>query len=246
MEKSINPWISVVLVRTIYPSNIGAAARAVANMGAHRLILIDPHCEINSKAKQGAAGAQEALESLKIYKDWPDFYQSEGSGLRLALTRRSGKLRPPLDLRQAIQRQKPFMEAGDLTHIYLVFGPEDDGLSSDDLAFVNLSCQLPTYGPFPSLNLAQAVLLALYICQSGLESFSLSSEHPPSPCLKPLYFPDQSLQDWLTAMGFDIKARRSSAYLTLRRLLLQNQPTNTELQVLEAILQQNIRKLKER
>ena len=41
-----------------------------------------------------------------------------------------------------------------------------------------------------------------------------------------------------------MRARRASAYLTLRRLFLQNLPTRHEIQVLEAVLQQNIRKLK--
>ena len=45
-------------------------------------------------------------------------------------------------------------------------------------------------------------------------------------------------------MGFNIQARRASAYLTLRRLLLFNRPTQHETQVLEAILQQNLRRLK--
>jgi tRNA C32,U32 (ribose-2'-O)-methylase TrmJ len=47
-------------------------------------------------------------------------------------------------------------------------------------------------------------------------------------------------------MGFDIKARKASAYLTLKRLFLQKFPTQHEMQVLDAILQQNIRKLKDK
>jgi hypothetical protein len=44
-------------------------------------------------------------------------------------------------------------------------------------------------------------------------------------------------------MGFNIGARRASAYLTLKRLFLQNLPSKHEMHVLDAVLQQNIRKL---
>lgn len=215
----------------------------MANMGGSRLILIDPQCDINSKAKQAAAGAQASLEGALIYPNWNEFYAQEGTGLRLALTRRSGKLRPPLDLREALQQSTTQPRTKPFSDIYLIFGPEDNGLAASDMAFVNHSVQLPVYGDFKSLNLAQAVLLALYICQSELEGRSIE---PPvdHPLPRPLYFPDETIRQWLRAMGFDIQARRSSAYLTLKRLLLQNQPTEAELQVLEAILQQNIRKLK--
>ena len=50
--------IDVVLVRTEYASNVGATARAMANMGADRLILIDPQCDVDLKAREAAAGAQ--------------------------------------------------------------------------------------------------------------------------------------------------------------------------------------------
>src|SRR5690349_16463745 len=92
-SKMQNSNICVVLVGTLYPTNVGAAARAIANMGADRLILVQPQCEINSKARQGAAGAQKSLEDITIYKDWDEFYSREGDGIRIALTRRDGKQR---------------------------------------------------------------------------------------------------------------------------------------------------------
>jgi tRNA/rRNA methyltransferase len=113
---------------------------------------------------------------------------------------------------------------------------------------VNFSCDLPTFGEFASLNLAQAVLLATYLAREHVPPAQVPESHANrgfTP-VQPFYFPDASIREWLEAMGFDIQARRASAYLTLRRLFLQNLPTRHELQVLESILQQNIRKLKER
>lgn len=233
-----------VLVRTEHPQNIGAAARALANMGGNRLILVDPRCELNSKAFQMAAGAQDMVRSLTIYKTWTDFYEQEPDGLRIALTRRCGhnrKVLPLLDQLTEVKKDAP-------DSIYLVFGPEADGLAADDLALINWTCHLPVYSEFGSLNLAQAVMLACYLVRSQFppkaEVSPLKGEN--AAIQRPFYFPDQLIKEWLTAMGFDISARKASAYLTLRRLFLQNRPTQHEIQVLDSILQQNIRKLRER
>lgn len=241
--------LSVVLVRPIYPSNIGATARVMGNMGADRLILVDPKCEINSKARQGAAGAQDYLASVTSYPNWDEFYSQEGKGIRIGLTRRDGKLRHALPLPEILESIPPQPENLNPLPLYLIFGPEDHGLSAEDLSFINFSASLPTYGDFPSMNLSHAALLASYITQSWIAKNFPDSFTTETPALgseeRKLYFPDKSIRQWLEAMGFDLEKRRSSAYTTLKRILLQNLPTDNELHVLEAILQQNIRKLRE-
>lgn len=236
--------LNAVLVRSEYASNVGAAARALANMGGDRLILIDPKCSLSEeRAKQMAAGAQEVLAKAVVYPSWQDFYAREGEGVRIALTRRAGRARKVYPLAEKIAEIKTEPPA----NLYMIFGPEADGLSDDDLAFVNFYCHLPVYGEFASLNLAQAVLLALFQVRQHIEPAVRPKQvtGEEDEAVQPLYFPDQLIRDWLTSMGFDIQARKSSAYLTLRRLFMMNQPTKHEYQVLEAILQQNVRKLKE-
>ena len=97
------------------------------------------------------------------------------------------------------------------------------------------------------LNLSQAVLLSLYIVRDKFPPKEMPEQvkGAQKPSVQPFYFPDDLIKEWISAMGFDVSARRASAYLTLRRLFLQNRPTEHELHVLESILQQNIRQLKE-
>lgn len=238
--------IDVVLVRTEYPSNIGATARAMANLGADRLILVDPQCEINSKAKQSAAGAQRALENRIVHKTWQDFYDKEPEGFRLGLTRRGGRKRRVISLESACRAIKRSKNR-DSGRLYLIFGPEADGLNADDLSFVHDCVHLPVFGEFASYNLAQAVLLALFIARQTFPVVEMPRQTTSDydEAVQPFYFPDASIREWLTAMGFDVRARKASAYLTLKKLFLQKLPTQHEMQVLDAILQQNIRKLKE-
>lgn len=235
--------IFVVLVRPEYSSNVGAAARALANMGGDRLILIDPQCTIDEKAKQAAAGAQTHLQNLIQYPDWPSFYSREGEGVRIAFSRRGGKKRKVLALDSTLER----ISRESAKNIYLIFGPEADGLNADDLAFVNFCCHLPVFGEFGSMNLAQAVLLGLFITRQRFPPSKKARQitGESAEAVDAFYFPDALIRQWLVAMGFDVQARRSSAYLTLRRLFLQNLPTRHEIQVLESVLQQNIRKLME-
>lgn len=238
--------IHVALVRSEYASNIGATARAMANMGAHRLILIDPRCPLDERAREMAAGAQTQLAAAVSYPSWKEFLAHEGEGLRLALTRRGGRKRKIFALEEKLAE---FAAAGTEVpeNLYLIFGPEADGLDSDDLAYANFAVHLPVYGEFASLNLAQAVLLALFMVRQKFkpEIMPTQVKGAVSETVQPLYFPDGLIKEWLTAMGFNVNARRASAYLTLRRLFLQNLPTRHEIQVLEAVLQQNIRKLNE-
>lgn len=238
--------IHVCLVRTESSGNIGSVARAMANMGANRLILIDPKCRITNQSRQMASEAQDILKQSVRYKSWSDFYASEGEGIRIALTRRAGRRRRVSDLNTVVRNLKRSALAKSAQPIYLIFGPEASGLDVGDLGFVNFCCALPVHGEIGSLNLSHAVLLTLYLVREkfpAAKAIARIKGHDAEPVL-PLYFPDESIRQWLTAMGFDINARKSSAYLTLKKLFLQNCPTEHELHVLESILHQNVRKLK--
>jgi tRNA C32,U32 (ribose-2'-O)-methylase TrmJ len=235
--------VSTVLVRTENPANIGSSFRAVCNMGGDRMVLVAPEKPMNDQSKMLAAGVSEKLSEVTSYSSWNDFYAAEGEGLRIAFTRRSGRKRPVVPFTNILNslKRRP-------RHLYLYFGPESDGLNAEDLSFANHLCHLPVFGSFGSLNLSQAVLLALYLVRERfpIKGKTMAQTLGPEPeAVAPMYFPDQLIKDWLTAMGFNIKARKASAYLTLRDLFLVKMPTRHQIQVLEAILQQNIRKLRQ-
>ena len=57
---------AVVLVRPQEEGNIGATARAMANMGLERLILVQPVAGIGRTARAFAVGAQEVLDGAEV------------------------------------------------------------------------------------------------------------------------------------------------------------------------------------
>ena len=233
--------IHVVLVRSKYSRNIGLTARALQNMGGEQLILVDPNCEIDEVARQGAAGAQDKLQNIKQYSGWSDFLSHE-SGLLVSLTRRAGRRRPLLPLDQQIQTTLKNNPLALQRNIYLILGPEDHGLSDEDMKNTHFRCSLPTFDEFSSLNLSHAALLATYIIQKEL----VQIDRAQTPSHLNLNFPDQVIRDWIEATGFNLDKRRVNAFTVMKRLLLQNVPSEKDLSILNSILQQNIRKLSEK
>jgi tRNA/rRNA methyltransferase len=239
--------INVVLVRPLYPSNIGATARAMDNFGLERLIIIDRKSEINSKAKQAASNAQRQLENRIEYGSWDEFYASEGNGLRIAMTAREGKMRQVEEFYEFAQSVKTTPELKELSDegVYLFFGQEDCGLAAEDLKLMHHCCYLQTYGDNFSLNLAQAVLLTLSQARQSWGGGKTRVIEQSGPTPKAAYFPEETIQKWITSMGMQIDGK-VNAHEVFRRMLLRGNPTRKELNNLETLLQQTIRKLEER
>lgn len=246
--------VRIVLVRSIYERNIGATSRAMSNMGFDKLILIDPQCELTYEAQKAAATGQTGLQNRKLYKNWDDFLATEPESIKIAFTARDGKGRQVRDIDEVlsdiadhapqfqIQSEEPFV-------IHLIFGPEDWGLSAEDLEHVNFCACLPTYGENWSLNLSQAALLGMFSLRKlwgGQRTPLDGSKKRRAPQGIEGINPEATLKTWLEEMGFDLKRQRKiNVYTVLRRMLLQNTPTKKELVVLETVLQQSIRKLRE-
>ena len=242
--------VNVVLVRTLYDTNIGASSRAIVNMGFQNMILIQRQCELTFAAQQAAATGQEPWQNRREYSNWEEFFSQEPSGLRIAFSARDGRERPVWDWHEILQwlprnDQNLIQKSESAWPVYLIFGPEDWGLSNEDLSHVHFNCNIPTYGKNPSLNLAQAVLLALYQLRQdwgGTRSI-LDGQQPPRENKSLDIFPDQTLKLWLQTMGYDLN-KELNAFSVLRRMILHNVPTEKELRMLETALQQSIRKMK--
>lgn len=247
--------IHVVLAKTLYASNVGAVSRAMSNMGAHQLHLVQPQCQIDYGAQQMAANGQEGLKERKEYSSWNEFFAQNSDGLRIALTARDGRARGLHDLKSTLSslRDRPDIRRSHSTKIYLFFGPEDCGLTGEEIDRAHYACSLPTYGPNWSLNLAQAVLLTLFILrdQWGGKRTTLDGQIRPRELRQSEktktknLLPDETIYAWLTTLGFDLSKRRINAYTILRRIFLHNVPTAKELRILEVVLQQTLRKLRE-
>ena len=58
--------ISIVLVETSHPGNIGSTARAMKNMGLSKLVLVNPKKFPHGDARALAGNALDVLESARV------------------------------------------------------------------------------------------------------------------------------------------------------------------------------------
>jgi tRNA/rRNA methyltransferase len=161
--------IAIVLVQPNISENIGAAARAMCNMGLRRLIVVDPpRCDLTRVCKMATQTALEVVEEMEVYGRLPEalreFRYVVGTTARLGGQRQV--IRSPDRLAEklvSLAAENP---------VAILFGPEDRGLTNEDLRFCHSVTTIPTAG-FSSLNLAQAVMVICY------ELFRCRTDPPP-------------------------------------------------------------------
>lgn len=149
----------VVLVRPRNPLNIGAAARAMSNFGAHRLRLVNAFAEGFREARS-AVGASDLLETAEEYKTVAEAVSD--CALVVGTTAvRQRVLQQPLRrldepagiaIRQQLQT-KP---------VALLFGSEKIGLTNKDFSHCHWLLNIPTHAKNISMNLGQSVAVCLY------------------------------------------------------------------------------------
>ncbi|MCB2136158.1 MAG: RNA methyltransferase [Rhodobacteraceae bacterium] len=152
---------TIVLVRPQMGENIGAAARAMLNFGLTRMRIVAPRDGWpNPKAVAMASGAAgTVLDHAGVFPTLPEAVAD--CAYIFATTARSRELiKPVMTPEEAMAKCRELAQAGQKTAI--LFGPERAGLENDDVARASAIISVPVNPDFPSLNLAQAVLLCAY------------------------------------------------------------------------------------
>ncbi len=157
---SEEPQPAIVLVRPQMGENIGAAARAMWNFGLDRMRIVAPRDGWpNPKADAMASGAGRLLDEAQLCADLPEAIGD--SAFVFATTARQRDLtKPVFDPEEAMRLAADKIASGE--KVAILFGPERAGLENDDIARANAIISVPVNPAFPSLNLAQCVLLAGY------------------------------------------------------------------------------------
>ncbi len=149
-----------ILVRPQMGENIGGAARAMLNFGLERLRVVDPRDGWPSpKAVAMASGAGRLLEDAGPYADVKAAVAD--CDFVFATTARGRELtKAILSPEAAMHKARTLVAAGQ--KVGFMFGPERAGLENDDVVLANAIVTVPVNPDFPSLNLAQCVLLLGY------------------------------------------------------------------------------------
>jgi tRNA/rRNA methyltransferase len=150
--------LRVILVRPRGSGNIGSVARAMKNIGAGELAIVGKGRTQSFWARAMAVHGRDILAEAKSYASIreavADCTMVVGTTCRSGLYRSHSQT--PREVAPAI------ITAAQKGKVALLFGPEDHGLSNKDLAHCQLLVTIPTHPDYPSLNVAQAVVVCLY------------------------------------------------------------------------------------
>ncbi len=150
--------IRVVLVNPKQSGNIGAAARAMCNLGMSDLTLVSPARINRFWADAIAVHAKDVLARMHIHATLREAVAD--CGFIVGTTRRGGLYREESLAPREIAPE--IVAAARLNRVALVFGPEDHGLSNNNLRLCQRLITIPSHPSYPSFNVAQAMLLCCY------------------------------------------------------------------------------------
>ena len=150
--------ISVVMVGTTHPGNIGAAARAMHNMCISNLVLVNPQCPVGEIAYARASGANVVLDNRRNTERLQEAVRD--CTLVIAASARVRSLPWPELTTDAMAQKIANLNAQSRTA--LVFGREHSGLTNEEIQLCNYMVNIPTNPDFSSLNVASAIQVLCY------------------------------------------------------------------------------------
>jgi len=234
--------IRIVLINTHHPGNIGAAARAMKNMGLTRLYLVDPLDFPSFEASQRASSATDVLSNAVVVDTLAEALK--GCSLVCGTTARLRSVKwPQVDAR----------ECGELVHteseqheVALVFGRERSGLTNDELELCQTLVNIPTAEAYSSLNLSQAVQVLSYevlMASQQAKSKTVEVSENTEKDIKDTLATNDELEgmydhfvDALTSLKFFGSRNPEHVMRKIRCLYGRARPTKREVQIMRGVL----------
>lgn len=156
MQFAVKNAPTIILVRPQLGENIGAAARAMLNCGLTKLRIVDPRDGWpNIKALNASSGADTVIGNAQIFDSLP----SAVADLDLVFATTS---RTRDQVKDVNFPEQAFQKLPEQFQVGIMFGSERNGLTNNDICVADSIIEIPLNPAFPSLNLAQAVLLVSY------------------------------------------------------------------------------------
>ncbi|MEM6430839.1 MAG: TrmH family RNA methyltransferase, partial [Deinococcota bacterium] len=193
-----------------------------------------PRCKLDANAYALASHAADVLDEAVICDSLPEALAS--CQLALGTTARSRVAEDPVYTPREATQAFPH----DATA--LVFGPEDFGLSNEDLQHCQAYITIPT-GDYASLNLAQAVHVMAYewfvsrtdSVETSAEDVDKHAPRLPRADMESMY---RQLKDVLHLIGYTDIQREASAMTLFRRVFDSTTMTARDLAAVRGLWRQ--------
>ncbi|MGD1027343.1 RNA methyltransferase [Candidatus Binatus soli] len=227
-----------VLFRPQSAGNIGAAARALKNMGFDDLRLVAPGTLNDREAAAMAVHADDVLARATVYPDLAAAL-ADCSVAVGTTSRRGGYRSRAYPLRAAAAELDAIAGSN---KIAIVFGREDRGLTNRELKLCNRLITIPTAAEYPSLNLAQAVVVVAYeLMMAAEESAAAEIEAARPPHFVAAAISDPMLarmEEALVSIGFIPDDNPDHIMFAIREIFGRSGLTAREVEILNGMARQ--------
>ncbi len=234
--------VRLVLDEPQDPVNIAATVRAMKNMGVGVLRLVRPVDYDRSRIERVAHDTRDVAERIVHYETLNAALGDCVFAAGFTARRRSAKWR------MATPREAAAEALAQAAHgpVAFVFGREDKGLSNDALDRAHVVVTIPTT-EHASLNLAQAVLVALYELHIADASASrtLAPPRKDAPAATSAQY-ERLFADVERALaGLDFFRTRNAELImrTVRSIAYRAAPNAREIELLRAMALETLRAL---
>ena len=148
---------AIILVRPQLPENIGMVARVMNNFNLKELIIVSPREKWpNKKSLESSKQAETIIKNTKVFNSLPEALSK--FQFVVATTNRKRFLEKKII--KSFSSLNRFVKINKNTAI--LFGPENSGLSNEDLRLANYLFTINTSKKNTSLNLSHAVSIVSF------------------------------------------------------------------------------------
>ena len=234
----------VILVRPQMGENIGAAARAMMNCGLLDLRLVSPRDGWpNPTTLPMAAGGAPIIANAKVFKTVAEAAHDVTMLFALSARRRDLRIMSS-DPRAAAAMMVAHAGLGDQLskrRCAIMFGPEASGLDNDEVVLADRLVTAALNPDYPSLNLAQAVLLMAWEWREAVrlddQPPPIDAGHLPAPIRDRDVFLSRLESALDTGGFFTAPEMAKTVRRNLRALFTRAAPTEQEISTLHGVVQ---------
>lgn len=229
------PALRVVLVSPMHDGNVGAVARAMGNFGFTELFMVDP-CPLTEEAYKRAKHAGDILRSATIVHSFEEAVRGCSLVVGTSGIVTVGEkhfVRIPETARGFAEKARDHEGL-----MAMVFGPEDLGLTQQQLERCDLLVHVPSHDDYPILNLSHAVSIVLY--ELFLVGNPVSAPRPASTEERELLF--DFFHQLLEAIDYP-PFRREKTEIMFRRMMGRAIPTKWEFYTIMGVLSDAVKAL---
>lgn len=239
----MNLQLVFVLVGTTHSGNIGAAARAIKNMGFTELRLVDCCAHLTKDALARASGADALLHQAIRYSTLDEAVAD--CRAVIGTSARDRHLSVPVMACRNIAEEivTEAQRMGRSVRTAMVFGRERSGLSNEEMDRCTRLLRIPCNPDFSSLNLGAAVQVVAYECAQATQSYIINTQSNSGATDNEINATGEAMQHFYDQMyrimvntGFLDPDNPKQLMRRIRRYFERNRPSEKEINIFRGIL----------